>query len=339
MKKRQTKSGADKSGAFVVFEYVLLAFCLGIIALRVTFAESPTMQSTGSGNLYESVYSLCISGALTFCFVVWLVLSVCAGRLSYRRSGVEIGLCVFLAAAVVAGLVAPDKRLAISSLAAFIGPVLMALLLVQILDSTAKIRLVLVVIAALGIVNAQQSAEQALASNKVTIAEYEKAREAQLELRGIKPDSFNAFLFEHRLYSEGVSGFFITRNSSGSFGLLAFFAALALLIDPFRNRQADSSQLPILACGVATGVIIISLVITRSKGALIGLFFAGALFAAHFRFGNWLKTHRRGLFIGCLLATVVAAAGIGFYGMSHGRLPGGNSMLVRWQYLRAAARM
>lgn len=43
--------------------------------------------------------------------------------------------------------------------------------------------------------------------------------------------------------------------------------------------------------------------------------------------------------IGCLLFAVVAVGLVVSYGLRHDRLPGGSSMLVRWQYWRAAAQM
>lgn len=340
MRRRQNKPDAAKSKAAVVFEYLLLAVCLAALALRTTFAESPAIQSMGGAeSLNETVYSLSISAVLIFSFILWLVWNFCRTRFAYRLTGIEIGLCFFLVSGVVAGFVAPDKRLAISSFAICLAPILVSLLLVQLLDSRTKVMLVLSVIAALGVVNAQRSAEQVLGSNRATIAEYEKSPQTHLELRGIEPNSLNAFLFEHRVYSGGASGFFLTRNSAGSFALLAFFAAAALLIDQLRNRKADSGALHLFGCGIATAVIVFSLIITRSKGAFIGLLFAAPLFIIYVRFEKWLKTNRRILFVCCLLLVVSAVLVVAAYGLNHGRLPGGSSMLVRWQYWRASAEM
>jgi len=340
MRRRQNKSDAAKSKVAVIFEYILLGVCLAVLALRTTFAESPAIRSIGAtGNLYEPIYSLSISGVLIFCFILWFVWNFCRTRFSYRLSSIEIGLCVFLVSGVVSGLVAPDKRLAISSFVVCLAPILMAVLLVQLLDSRTKVTLVLCVVAALGVVNAQRSAEQVLGSNQATIAEYDRAPDIHLGVRGIEPNTLNAFLFDHRVHSAGASGFFVTRNSAGSFGLLASFAAVALLIDQLRNRKAGSGSLPILGCGIAAAVIIFSLIMTKSKGAFMGMFFAVPLFIIYVRFENWLRAHRRALFICCLLLSAFAILAVAIYGLSLGRLPGGSSMLVRWQYWRASAAM
>jgi len=340
MTRPPTNLSPSKSRYLVFFEYVLLALCLCVIALRTTFAEAPTVQSSSSpGNLSDAVYGLSVSAVLIFSFVVWLLWSFCSGRFLYRYSGIEIGLGVFCVAAVIAGLGAGDKRLAITNFAVFLAPILMAILLVQILDSRTKIKLVLVVIAALGIVTAHQAADQFFRSNQMTIEQYQQDPATLLGPLGIEANTFQHFLFEHRVYSRGVRAFFTTRNSAASFALLAFFAAAALFIDALRNRKAGSSLLHVLAGGMVAAVILFSLVLTRSKGAFIGLFAATVVFGAFLRFGNWLRAHRKALFIGCLLLSIVGVAAVASYGLNNGRLPGGSSMLVRWQYWRAAAKM
>jgi O-antigen ligase len=341
MREKLIKSDAAKSKALVVLEYVLLALCLCVIALRTTFTESPTSQSAAAmpGNLSDAVYSLSVSGVLIFSFVLWLVWSLCSKKFVYRRTGLEIGLCVFLVAAVIAGFVAADKRLAITDSAVLFAPLLMTILLIQILDSGTKIRLILAVIVALAVVNAQQSADQFFRGNRMAIEQYEQDPRSMLEPLGIEPNTFQQFMFEHRIYSGGVRGYFTTRNSAGSFLLLASFAAAAIFIDRLRNRKSGSGDLHILACGVAAAVVLFSLVLTRSKGAFIGFFCAAVLFAAQLRYGSRLKAHRKALFAACALLGVVAVLVVASYGLNHERLPGGSSMLVRWQYWRAAARM
>lgn len=341
MTEKLIKSDAAKSKALVVLEYVLLALCLCVIALRTTFTESPTSQSAAAmpGNLSDAVYSLSVSAVLIFSLILWLVWSLCSKKFVYRRTGLEIGLCVFLVAAVIAGFAAADKRLAITDSAVLFAPLLMTILLIQILDSSTKIRLILAVIVALAVVNAQQSADQFFRGNRMAIEQYEQDPRSLLEPLGIEPNTFQQFMFEHRIYSGGVRGYFTTRNSAGSFLLLASFAAGAIFIDRLRNRKSGSGDLHILACGVAAAVVLFSLVLTRSKGAFIGFFCAAVLFAAQLRYGSRLKAHRKALFAACALLGVVAVLVVASYGLNHERLPGGSSMLVRWQYWRAAARM
>lgn len=305
------------------------------------FTEGPTMQSTSvASNVGDSLYSLSVSTVLIFSFAFWVVWSFCSGRFSYRPAGIEIGLGILCIAAVAAGFAAADKRLALTDVTVFLAPPLMALLLVQILDSPSKVKLVLVVIAALGLVSAYQCAEQFFFSNQVTIEQYEQDPRSLLEPLGIEPGSFQQFMFEHRLYSGGIRGFFTTRNSAGSFALMAFFAAVVLFLDEFRNRQSDpSGRVYLLGGGLAAAVILLSLALTRSKGTIGGLLFAAAAFVMLRLFGSRLRPYRRVILAAGVLLGVAGGWALVSYGLSHGHLPGGNSMLVRWQYWHASAKI
>ena len=161
MTKAALNSDLAKSRGQVILEYVLLALCLCVIALRTTFTESPTAQSTTlPANLSDSVYSLTVSTVLIFAFVFWLVWGLCSKRFLYRFTGIEIGLCLFCVAAIVAGLAAANKRAAITNFVTLLAPILMAVLLVQILDSQLKVKLLVALIAALGVLSAYQCADQ-----------------------------------------------------------------------------------------------------------------------------------------------------------------------------------
>ena len=341
MTKPPIDSDLSKSRGLASLEYILLALCVCVIALRTTFTEGPAMQSTTlPTNLSDTVYSLSVSAVLIFSFVLWFVWSFCSKRFLYRLTGIEIGLCLFCVAAVAAGFAAANKRVAITNVAVFLAPPLMALLLVQILDSQSKIKLVLAVIAALGVVSTYQCADQFFTSNQMTIEQYEQDPQSMLEPLGIEPDTLQHFLFEHRLYSRGVRGFFTTRNSAGSFALMTFFAAIVLFIEKFKNRKSPSSRpLHLLACAAAVAIIIFGLALTRSKGAILGLLFATAIFIVYLRFGNRLKAHKKAILIACLLLVITGTWAVVSYGLNHSRLPGGSSMLVRWQYWHASARM
>ncbi|MCX5636706.1 MAG: O-antigen ligase family protein, partial [Planctomycetota bacterium] len=343
MTKPPTNLTSSKNKAIVLLEYILLAVCLCVIALRATFTEGPTMRpSTVADNLDDSLYSLSVSAVLIFAFVLWLILSFCSKKFSYRLTGIEVGLGLLCAAAVVAGFAASDKRLAITAVAVFLAPPLAAILLVQILDSPSKIKLVLAAIAALGVVSTYQCAEQFFVSNQATIEQYEHAPQTFLEPLGIEQGTLQQFLFEHRLYTKGVHGLFTTSNSAGSFALMASFAAIALFIEKLKVLsfpRKRESILHIALCGIAVAAIIFGLALTRSKGAIIGTLFAAVILFALLYFGKWLIAHKKAILTICLLLAAAGLWAIVSYGLKHGRLPGGSSMLVRWQYWQASAKM
>jgi hypothetical protein len=340
MEKILFDSGLLKSKGRIILKYIVLAFVLCVIAIRVTYTEGPTAQSTTAVNLSDNLYTLSMSAVLFVLFVVWFVYGLCSRKFSYCFTTLEIGLCLFCLAAVIASFAASNRRTAITDSICLITPVLTAILLVQILDSYDKIKLVLTVIAALGVVCAYQCAVQLLVGNRAVIEQYEQAPQTILEPFGIQPGSIQQFLFEHRLYSRDVKGFFTTGNSAGAFAILASFAAIALFIDRLKNRCSQPSpQLPLVTCGGALVFIVFGLIITRSKGAISAFLIAAVVFVAFLYFGNWLKLHKRSVLLVCLLLFVVTACGVAAYGSAYGRLPGGNSMFVRWQYWYASAQM
>jgi O-antigen ligase len=338
-----------ESKSQILVKYILLALCLCVLALRTTFTEAPGAISTPlPGNVGDEVYSLSISAVLIFSCVCWFVWLFCRRRSSYRITGIELGLLLFCAASIIAGFASSDKRLAITNIIMLTAPLLMAILLVQILDSQSKIRLVLCIIGALGVVSACESVYQLLVTNQATIEQYEQNPQALLEPLGIEPGTFQHFLFEHRLYTGGVRGFFTTRNSAGCFALIALLVVVALLINRLKNH--DVGQPPaklgaknfnpyLLTGGAALIINIFGLILTRSKGAFIGLLFAAILFAIYYFFGKQLKAHKKTILIAFLLLAVTGGCLVVLYGLKHNRLPGGTPMLVRWQYWQASAKM
>jgi hypothetical protein len=233
------------------------------------FTESPGSQSANlPANLNDTVYSLLMSTVLIISFAVWFITGFFSKRFSYRLTGIEVGLFIFSAAAIICVFSAANKRAAITNYVTLLAPILMAVLLVQILDSQVKIKLLLAVIAALGVVSAYQCAEQYFVSNQMTIEQYEQNRQALLDPLGIQPGTFAHFLFEHRLYTKGVRGFFTTSNSAGSFALLASFAAIGLFVDKLKNRKYGvHGPLRFVCCGIAVAIVI-ALLLHAAKAQL-----------------------------------------------------------------------
>lgn len=341
MRRTAINSNAAKSTFLMVLEYILLAVCLSVIALRTTLTESPTTPSpTLPSHVGDMIYSLSVSGVLIFSFALWLIWDGCCKKFSYRVTGMEIGLVLFCIAAIISGFAAADKRRAINDIAMLTAPILMAVLLAQILDSWPKIMLVLCLVGALGVVLAYEGTYQFLVTNQATIEQYEQDPQELLAPLGIERGSFKHFLFEQRLYFQRVRGFFTTRNSAGSFALMASFAAIAVCLQAFKSHKSSQSQgTYLLACASGAAIVLYALVLTRSKGGIIGALFGGALFAMSLRWGNWLRKHRKLVLTICILLILLVIVAIAFYGLSHGWLPGGNPMLVRWQYWHASAEM
>ena len=341
MTKAVINSSLSKSKGQLILEYVALALCLCVIALRTTYTEGISGQlANQSTNPGGNVYSLSMSAVLILSLAVWFVWSSCSKRLLYRFTAIEIGLGLFVIAAIIAGFAAANKRAAITDFVTLLAPILMAVLLVQILDSQSKIKLVLAVIVALGVLSAYQCGDQLLYWNEQQIKFYQQNPQAVLAQQNITVNSFAHWLFEHRLYSKDVHGFFTTSNSAGSFALLASFAAVALLSEKIKNRKSWSSEpWQLVICGIILAVVVLGILITRSKGAIAASLVAAGMFTTYLLFADWLKAHKKAILITCLLSVLAGGCLVVLYGLTHNRLPGGNSMLVRWQYWRGAAKM
>ncbi len=333
------RRGVSKGRSLIALEYVLLVVCLAAIGLRVTLTEAPAPQTVSFQNQpADLIFTLSISGILILGFVLWIVWSLLAGKLIYRSTAMELGFAVLVVAAVVATVFAPNKRAAVTSAVTLLGPIVMAALLVQILDSDAKIKIVLVCLASLGVVCAWQSAEQYFLSNQVMLDEYERNPNAILQPLGIQQGTLNQMLLEHRLRSKDVRGFFTTSNSAGSFAILASFAAIAVLAERLKARHT----LPVSAAVFALFVVAVNLFalfITRSKGAIAAFGIAAAMFFVFLRWGGYLAAHKKSILLVCIVFCLVVGGAAIRYGLVHNRLPGGNSMLVRWQYWLASAKM
>jgi len=345
MTRTSRKSTADQQGSSKTLGTFLLGLCLALLTLRATYTEAAVAQTfTVPGGLTDTLYSLALSGVLILALATWFVWGVLQGQITYRITGMEVGLATLIVAGIISTAVASNKRLAITQAVVLLGPILGGIVLVQVLDSTARIRAVFLTLGALGIVSAYQCAEQHFISNEVMIQQYEEAPETLLEPLGVKPGTFQHFLFEHRLYSRGVRGFFTTSNSAASFVLMASFAALALLLGPGGKNGRIANKLSAAPLRIiATVIIVAGLLLTKSKGGIGGFLFACALFGTWYVFRHRLAAHHRAARIALaaigLTAVATLALAVTAYGLRHGRLPGGNSMLVRWQYWRASAQM
>ena len=208
MIKKAVKTDLPKSKGEMVFEYILLCLCLCVIAIRSTITEGPAAMSASlPSNIGDAAYSITISAVLIFSCIFYFLWAFRRSSYSYRVTGIELGLFVFCAASVVSGFAAADKRLAVTNIVTLLAPPLMAVLLSKLLDSLSKVRLVLCVIAALGMVSTCESVYQLLVTNQAAIEQYRQAPQIFLEPLGIEPGSFQQFLFEHRLYTGGATPF------------------------------------------------------------------------------------------------------------------------------------
>ncbi|HPS55230.1 MAG TPA: O-antigen ligase family protein [Sedimentisphaerales bacterium] len=322
----------------LIAELIFLA-CLCIIALRATFTEGIQSSST-TPQLNSIVVSLTFSFILIVLFAFWCYRLIFSAKLTYRFTAIEIPLILFLIAAGVSVYFASNKRLAINSLVILTSPVMLAVLLIQITDRPSKVKILLIVIAALGFLSTVQCLNQLFSDNNMAVQQYQQDPESMLKPLGISKGTFQQFLFEHRLYSKGINSFFMTSNSAGSFSILASFAAFALFYNSLKRFKAGLiSRDPFIATAVAFAAVAAGLIITKSKGAIASAFISALILAFYLKFPKIVKTNPKKLLTLAVSILLLAAAVVVYLGQIHDTLPGGNSMLVRWQYWKSTVQM
>jgi len=324
-----------------LFDHVLLVGLLTVLSLRVTITEAPPIPLSAKAlMLADPLYSVLISCVLLTLSGLWWLRWLMGRSQAYRRTGVEKGLGILFLAAVLASMFASDKRLAINHTLIFFAPALAGLTLVQLLDSPARARLVLIFLVVLGMLSTVHGISQFTTENAEMIREYEKDPNSLLQPLGISPNPLQQFMFKHRLYTRGVRSFFTTRNSAGCFGLIALFAAMALLSLRSQGKIPDHTNLMTKRTPLLCILILcLGLILSKSKGSLLGLTVGCTALFLWQRYAAWIATHRRGIIAVLMLLGVAGVTVLGLYGLHHDRLPGGQSMAVRWQYWHATGRM
>jgi len=330
-----------KSKGQRLFEYFVLTLCLCVMSLRATYTEAINISG---GNIWmnvnDNLISLIFTGLLLSCVIGWLICLALKKFTEYRVTSLEFALVLFIIAGFVGINAASNKRAAINDFVTLAVPMLTAVVLTQILDAQWKIKLALVVLVALACASAYQCCGQYFVDTHIMVEQYKTDPQSMLNTLGITSGSFEQWLFEHRLYTKGINGFLLTSNSVASFSILAVFVSIALLAENCKQLyKKNRGLLFILASAAITLFVFSNFIYVRSKGGTAAMVLSLILFVILIRFGKFIKRYRMLLL---MLLMILIAFGAGFlisYGAKHNRLPGGNSMLVRWQYWTGAGQM
>lgn len=311
------------------------------MSIRATYSEAVNIDAANIWlNYSDNLISLILTALLLICFTAWLISLALRKSFEYSVTSLELALLLFIAAGLAGINIASNKRAAINDFVTLTVPIFAAIVLAQILNTQWKIKLTLVILIALACASAYQCSGQYFVDTQAMVEQYESDPQSMLTQLSIRPGSFEQWLFEHRLYTKGINGFLLTGNSVASFTIFAAFAALALFIESC--KQLIRQKRPWLNILILTIIVIFTFAnffFVRSKGGTAALFISLLLFAVFLRFGDFLKMYRTHILI-FLMALITLSVGLVIsYGLKHNRLPGGNSMLVRWQYWRGAAEM
>ena len=333
MEKLTQKLDCSKSKVAASFEMMLLFGCLAIMAIKVVSYENMVTQAV-TGSFDTSLFSLCSSILIVVLFSVWLIVTAFRRQGYYRFTGLEIILAMFVLAAIKAFLAASDKRVAMSSLIAMASPILLAILLVQLLDSAEKVRIAMIAVVAVAVVCSFQIWSQYAISAPEMAAQYEANPSEVMDGFGVKSGTINHVMLEERIYSQKPSGFFMTSNSAATFTLLGVFTFFALIAKWLSDRNRKNKPKPVTIAVMAgfLAMLLFSLFVTKSKGAILAsvIAFLGSL--GYVLLAGVIRRRPKVAMLAIVVSLAAVAVAVIGFGRSHNTLPGGVSMQLRWQY-------
>jgi hypothetical protein len=340
MKTKPSSGNAKLLNPLLFGETAVFVLLLGVLVLRAVFIEVTYFPPPApSLMLPPPVISVLISFVLLLIFYVHLsggLLSVPDRKISSR---LLLGAALFILLGLFSAAGASNKRDALTDLTTLSAGLLILPVAAELFRKPDRIILFLWLLAALGMTAVYQCHEQAAADNEAVLRNYEQNPQKVLDELGIEAGTLKHWQFEHRLRSKDVRGFLTTSNSTGSFLLLCFYGGLGLLIYAFRQPPSQGRIVQILLYLAVCMLLGYGLFLCRSRGTITAgsLCFFGWLLCLWQ--GDRLRAYRKTLLcLGLLCASAVLTFAI-VYGIRHGRLPGPNAMLVRWQYWVGAVQM
>ena len=330
---------------------VLLCGVLIILAMRLTWSEEPVEEF---GQLAQRLMAPAdatlgpIPGPATIVSLA-LLTAVLLG------TGLLAGVCritrgAWIVPALGAGLlslVIASSIHASNPFAAMVGTFDLALGLlggwaVMLLANTeSRRRLVLAVLLAVLAAWITKALYQRIYDIPDTIRYYHEHKAEIWRQHGWSAGDYHITLFEGRMNSQEVTGFFSLANVFAQGMIPLLLLGLGLLIGTARAKvQWSKNEVPVaLVCAIAlallTGLGGCVLVLTQSKGASAAVVLGAGLLAAGWWFRKWLHEHWRQAALGTLLVWLVGTAAVVAYGVRHDGLPS-RSLLFRWQYWTAS---
>jgi hypothetical protein len=315
----------------------LIIYFLCLIALRSTYPESYQHNPGGNDTFIAApALSLITSFLILLPFAVFLLYKIVTAE-KLRLKLFDICAAAFIIFAALSATQAPDKRAALNEILTLTAPILMAVFIIKNIKARLLVELILITVTALGIVSAARCVGQVLVDNQALLEMYQQDPLSQLEQLGIEPESFKHMLYEQRLKSKDVRGYFTTGNSAGSFFLLTAAAAAALTVSRIKNNGLKHPSVIITAAALA--LILFGLALTHSKGAIGAFIIFAPLTAVVIKFHPHILRHKKIVITLTLLLIIIAAAAFVYLVMTETEMPGGKSILVRMQYYKASIQM
>ena len=363
----------NKTRLVQITDNILLFFCCLLVAARCQINESfgPALRVAGplptAGIGTAEIPTMVILSALiVVAAVVWFAIHIACGCFTWRKTMLVIPALLIIAGGLT-GKDTGNRHTAEITGFVFAAQLVLALLLVQLLDSSWKQRLLLCVIAATGVTFAYRCWEQYHYEIPMTVEMFERDPQSFLASQRLEPDTYQAQQFINRIKSRDVGGYFAISNTAASFFILSGMATLALLFHRVKSfpdnhtkqpagtrrsrRRNIASPLPepkdtaanplplLLIVGIlALTIQAVGMFITESKGGIVAWLACLILLAVLWYKRHFFRSHWHGALITSVILVLAVVIVITAYGLIFERLPT-NSMWIRWQYWQATGGM
>lgn len=269
---RSDHSADDAPAGAALLDRSCLLVLLALIPLRAVIGETHTFEVPRLFRHLDAPDAAMPATTFGMFVVICAVASIaafsraCRGGRRLCWTGIELGAGLLLLAMVVSTLRAGQKHLAIIGSLDFLGMLLYAVTLRQLLTRPWHLRLVLCVVLAAGAVVLAKCGYQKWVETPDTIRYFEEHREELIGAAAPEQTERQAgFLhdYEQRLRSGAVSGYFAHPNVLASYLILVVMTGLGLAAERWRRVRGWSVIAPLIIAG--GGVVM--LVYSQSKGA------------------------------------------------------------------------
>lgn len=320
---RAPSTGATGHSAARYLEAAALLLLLAVLAFRPLLSEvyeyvplQPWLAALAPAGPGPAT-TILTGAAIQLAILCWLLSRLVDGRLAYRFTGLEIGWLICAAAALISCSAAGNKRAAITAASDLLLQIAAAMLLVQLLTSPARLRLVALVIVTGAAVFALKCVAQWAYEFDETRQFYQQHAVQGAGQYALDNEPGHRELFESRLQAGEATGYSFHSNVAAEYLVMVAFAALALVVARWGAGRTTGARVaaalllsvPLLCC--------LALWLTRGRGAML----AGLLaLVALLGIVGW-RWRRSGHRLGAAIALGIPAIGL---------VPVGAILLTAW---------
>lgn len=289
------------------------------------------------------------AGALLAVVAAWAVGSAIGGKLQVKHVWLGAVIAIFAGVSLISALQAADKGVAMLTWVEQFAILSAGWVAAQFCDDRRRFRLVVVVLAAVGIALAAKGIWQVAVEIPEVISQFEDNPAEHLRAAGFQPGTPQARAYEFRLRNITAKGFFPLANVFGSMLIILLGAGLGLAVDAIiaaaseRKQSQEARARGEIHSGTLAGVLATAaaamvagaLALTRTRAGIAAAAVSLIASAVVFALRRHLASHWKKCVIAVAVAAMIGIAVTIGWGMTKGRLPT-KSLAVRWFYWTAS---